>query len=120
MCRGVCRRPWLWGRRRLWSTVSVLQQQGADALHSRVPGRTSRPGLFGCHSRARKRPRRVFRAFRALREARRSRCAAKRRAPRLSGWGACQTVLEIVANRSARELAWLYFLMMPAISSGRR
>ena len=39
-----------------------------------------------------------------------------------SGLGvpACQTVLEIVAKRSARELAWLYFLMMPASSSGRR
>ena len=39
-----------------------------------------------------------------------------------SGLGvpACQMFLEIVAKRSARELAWLYFLMMPASSSGRR
>ena len=85
-----------------------------------VPGRTSRPGgVFGCPS-ADAQASAACVPFRALREARRSRCAAKRRAPRLSGWGACQTVLEIVAKRSARELAWLYFLMMPAISSGRR
>ena len=114
--------PLAGGRRRLWSTVSVLQQQGADALRPLVfrGGRAAPEACSVVHPQTRKRPRRVFRAFRALREARRSRCAAKRRAPRLSGWGACQTVLEIVAKRSARERAWLYFLMMPAISSGRR
>ena len=70
------------------------------------PGRAAPEACSVVHPQTRKRPQAYGLSYEQAR----------------SGLGvpACQTVLEIVANRSARERAWLYFLMMPAISSGRR
>ena len=80
-------------------------------------GRSSLPCLRGGPPRRRVR----LSIRRRVSACRRTDCLMNRRMPVPSlGVRACQMFLEIVANRSARELAWLYFLMMPAISSGRR